>query len=289
MTKVLVIGAGKIGNAIGRTVQKGAIEVDWWDIDQRKISGTKTLEERVLEAEVIFLCIHSWVVRETLIRIAPHILPHTIIISVAKGFEEKTRKTVDQIVPEVLPTHAFAFFGGPMVAPEIEVGNYAFGAIASDSRETYDRIATLFSETKVLLTYVQDIHGTVLAGVFKNIYAIGLGMLDEQGMGTNARGWYATKALEEMGREIEALGGKKETAYTLAGLGDFVATGMSEHSRHRSEGRSIAKGNKPISCEGVISTPIVVGLLGDLSAFPLLQTINHILQGKRELLSQIVQ
>lgn len=289
MTKVLVIGAGKIGSAIGRTIQKGGIEVDWWDIDQSKILGIETLEERASKAEVIFLCIHSWVVRETLIRIASHIVPHALIISVAKGFEEKTKKTVDQIVPEVLPNHAFAFFGGPMVAPEIEVGNYAFGAIASDSSETYTRIARLFAETRILLTYVSDVHGTVLAGVFKNIYAIGLGMLDEQGMGTNARGWYATKALEEMGRGIQALGGKKETAYTLAGLGDFVATGMSDHSRHRAEGRSIAQGNKPAPCEGVISTPTVVELLGDMNSFPLLQTIHRILQGKHELLSQIVR
>ncbi len=289
MKKVLVIGAGKIGSAIGQTIQHVGHEVNWWDIDQSKITGTKTLEERIVDAEVVFLCIHSWVIRETLERVKSYLRSDAIIVSVAKGFEKDTMKTADQVVEDVLPDHAFAFFGGPMVAPEIAGGKYAFGAIASRSPEVYSVIVSLFEGSRVLLNYSDDVHGTVLAGVLKNVYAMGLGMLDEQGMGSNARGWYATKVVEEMGREIEALGGKKETAYTLAGIGDFIATGMSEDSRHRSEGRRIAKGEAPTQCEGVVSTPTVVQLLGDISSYPLLHTIHHILQGKHELLSEIVK
>ncbi len=289
MTKVLVIGAGKIGGAIGKTIQKSGASVDWWDIDQTKISGTQTLEERVVGAEVVFLCIHSWVIRQTLERIKPHLEPHAILVSVAKGFEEKTMKTADQIVADVVPDHLFAFFGGPMVSAEIDAGKYAFGAIASESIETYRTIVSLFEGSKILLQHINDVYGTVLAGVLKNVYAMGLGMLDEQGMGSNARGWYATKAIEEMGKEIVALGGKNETAYTLAGMGDFIATGMSEDSRHRGEGRRIARGETPMQCEGVVSTPTVVKLLGDISSYPLLHTIHHILQGKHELLSEIVK
>lgn len=289
MKKILVIGAGKIGNAIGKTIEKSGASVDWWDIDQTKISGSKTLEERVVGAEVIFLCIHSWVIRQTLERIKSRIEPRAILVSVAKGFEEHSMKTADQIVEDVVPEHAFAFFGGPMVSAEIDAGKYAFGAIAAASSETFVVISSLFKESRVLLSYINDVRGTVLAGVLKNVYAMGLGMLDEQEMGSNARGWYATKVVEEMGREIEALGGKKETAYTLAGIGDFVATGMSEDSRHRGEGRRIARGETPTQCEGVVSTPTVVQLLGDVSSYPLLHTIHHILQGKHEFLSQIVQ
>lgn len=287
--KTLVIGAGKIGSAIGNAILKSGNEVVWWDIDPTKFSGTETLEERVKQAEIVFLCVHSWVIRETLVRIQPHLKEDVILVSVAKGFEEKTMKTAEQIVEEVLPYHAFAFFGGPVVATEVEEGRYAFGAVATKSIETFTAISSLFAGSRVLLNHITDVRGTVLAGVLKNIYAMGLGMLDEQGMGTNARGWYVTKAIEEMGRAIDMLGGRSKTVYTLAGIGDFVATGMSDHSRHRSEGRSIAKGNKPTPCEGVVSTPTIVELLGDISSFPLLQTIHHILQGKHELLSQIVQ
>lgn len=289
MNKVLVIGGGKIGSAIGKIVQGGGNDVVWWDIDPTKCTGEGTLEEQVSTAEVVFLCIHSWVIRETLERIKSHLKPDTVIISVAKGFEKNTMKTADQIVQDVVPLQLFAFFGGPMVAPEIDAGKYAFGAVASATSETYTRIVAMFQGSRILLNYSDDVHGTVLAGVLKNVYAMGLGMLDEQGMGSNARGWYATKVLEEMGREIEALGGKKETAYTLAGMGDFIATGMSEDSRHRGEGRRIAAGAKPSECEGVVSTPIVVELLGDVSSYPLLHTIHHILQGKHELLSEIVK
>lgn len=289
MTKILIIGAGKIGNAIGNAILKSGNEVVWWDIDPSKFSGSETLEERVVRAEVIFLCVHSWVIRETLVRIKPHLEEDAILVSVAKGFEEKTMKTADQIVEDEVPYHSFAFFGGPVVATEVDEGRYAFGVVATKSIEIFTKISSLFVGSKVLLNHITDVRGTVLAGVLKNVYAMGLGMLDEQGMGTNARGWYVTKAIEEMGREIEILGGRSKTVYTLAGIGDFVATGMSEHSRHRSEGRSIAQGNKPGTCEGVVSTPTVVELLGDISSFPLLHTIHHILQGKHELLSQIVQ
>ncbi len=287
--KVLIIGAGKIGSAIGNAMLKSGNEVMWWDIDPSKYSGTETLEERTAHADIVFLCVHSWVIRETLNRIESYLKKGMIVVSVAKGFEEKTMKTAEQIVEEVVPHHPFVFFGGPVVATEVEEGRYAFGVVATKTVETYTTVSSLFVGSKVLLNHVTDVRGTVLAGVLKNIYAMGFGMLDEQGMGTNARGWYVTKAIEEMSREIEILGGRSKTAYTLAGIGDFVATGMSDHSRHRSEGRSIAQGNTPSPCEGVISTPTVVELLGDISSFPLLKTIYHILQGKHELLSQIVQ
>ncbi len=284
-----MIGAGKIGSAIGHIIQKSGAEVVWWDIDPTKLSHTRSLEELAEEANVIFLCIHSWVVRETLSRISPYLKNDTIIVSVSKGFEESTKKTVDQVVLDVLPTHQFAFFGGPMVAPEVHAGKYGFGAIAAATKDTFDQIVTLFVGSTVLLTYIPDVHGTVLAGVLKNVYAMGLGMLDEQGMGSNARGWYATAIIQEMGREIAALGGRSETAYTLAGLGDFIATGMSEDSRHRGEGRRIASGEEPAQCEGVVSTPIVVVLLNGSTEYPILSKIHGILQGKRELLSQLVQ
>lgn len=288
MKHVLVIGGGKIGSAIGETIRNVGHSVEWWDRDPSRCTGMGSLEERVAVADIIFLCIHSWVIRETLERIRHVLRVETPVVVVAKGFEQGTGKTVDHVFSEVLPDHMFAFFGGPMVAPEIAQGKYAFGAIATSHDHVYQTMMSLVAGSRVRLQRIDDVRGAVLAGVLKNVYAIGLGMLDELGMGSNARGWYATKVVEEMGRIIEVCGGVRETAYSIAGMGDFIATGMSEDSRHRNEGRNIAKGEKPLVCEGVISAPVVVSLLGETDSFPLVYTIAQVVEGRLDSIVDIL-
>jgi len=64
----------------------------------------------------------------------------------------------------------------------------------------------------------------------KNIYALLLGMADGLGTTDNRKGYLTAKATNEMADIIEILGAKKETAFSVAGLGDLVATGFSECS-----------------------------------------------------------
>ena len=63
------------------------------------------------------------------------------------------------------------------------------------------------------------------------------------GMGDNAFAALITRGLAEMKNLGIKMGANAETFYGLEGLGDLVATCLSEHSRNRSAGILIGKGN----------------------------------------------
>jgi glycerol-3-phosphate dehydrogenase (NAD(P)+) len=88
---------------------------------------------------------------------------------------------------------------------------------------------------------MSDMRGVALAGVLKNIYAIGLGIADGLQWGDNKKSRLVTQAIEEMAIIMQALGGKKESAFGGAGLGDLVATGYSPYSRNRRVGYELVK------------------------------------------------
>ena len=84
-----------------------------------------------------------------------------------------------------------------------------------------------------------DVVGLELCATLKNVYAIALGICDGLGFGTNTKAFLATLALKEMAAIGGALGGRDDTVFGLAGLGDLLTTGFSPHSRNRTLGEKL--------------------------------------------------
>jgi glycerol-3-phosphate dehydrogenase (NAD(P)+) len=85
--------------------------------------------------------------------------------------------------------------------------------------------------------------GVELGGILKNIYAIGLGLFDgKQIPSINFRAVYLTIAMEEIARMGVAMGAEIETFLYLSGMGDLLATSLSEHSHNRHMGVLLAQG-----------------------------------------------
>ena len=87
-----------------------------------------------------------------------------------------------------------------------------------------------------------------------------------------------------MARICSALGGRGETVIGLAGLGDLLTTGYSQHSRNRTLGEKLGAG---ADWKGFVSEKTVEGVVacgairtltsGSSLALPLLDTIDAIL------------
>ena len=58
----------------------------------------------------------------------------------------------------------------------------------------------------------------------------------------NTKAALMTEALHEMSTLIVAMGGKKDTAYQLAGVGDLIGTAFCETSRNRLFGHYLGEG-----------------------------------------------
>ncbi|TSC81675.1 MAG: glycerol-3-phosphate dehydrogenase (NAD(P)+) [Parcubacteria group bacterium Gr01-1014_20] len=284
MLKITIVGAGAIGQTIGKILVSPSHKVEFWD--KKPAKNQKALEKTVPKSDFIFFCFPSSGIAETAKLIGPYLTKKTIIISLAKGISQNHLKTVDEILEKNLPKNQpFALLAGPFLAEEIKNGLPAFGVVASKKRLVFQKMKKLFAKTSIRLEYSSDVRGVALSASLKNVYALLLGIIDGLGLGLNTKGFLTAKAAEEMEEIVKILGGHHETAMSTAGLGDFITTGFSPHSRNRGVGETIGKTGKPTGkSEGFRSASIFVKILGKRSKkFPLLLKLAKINSSAKKL------
>jgi len=100
----------------------------------------------------------------------------------------------------------------------------------------------------------------------------------------NTKAFLGTLAIDEMARICTSLGGRRETVYGLAGLGDLLTTGWSEHSRNRTLGEKLGANTdwkrflQEKTVEGVIACGAIQELTRDSGiSLLLLDTIHGVL------------
>ena len=279
----LVIGAGRIGTAIGNLLAKKKIAVDFFDADPSKVPGQKPLSETVPQSNLIFLCIPSWVIREAVRDITPHLRDDTIIVLLTKGIERGTKKTVNVLLDDLLPRHKHVLISGPMLAEELLQNMSTVGVCASLNAGAAQKLKEIFSGTNLTLEHSSDVTSIALAGVLKNIYALGLGITSALNLGSNFKGWYVQQAIREMADIIGLCGGDREAAYSCAGLGDLIATGFSPHSRNRGTGERLINGEEGLQSEGTVSLESVIDLVGKKAdQLPILRALGDIVLQKAD-------
>jgi glycerol-3-phosphate dehydrogenase (NAD(P)+) len=87
-----------------------------------------------------------------------------------------------------------------------------------------------------------DIMGVEVGGAVKNVIAIGSGIADGMGFGSNTRVALITRGLAEMTRLGLKLGALRDTFMGLACLGDLVLTCTDDQSRNRRLGLALGRG-----------------------------------------------
>ena len=150
------------------------------------------------------------------------------------------------------------------------------------------RVQRILQNEHLKVATTTDLCGLELCAALKNVYAIALGVSDGLGHGTNTKAFIVSVALDEMGVICSALGGKRETVYGLAGLGDLITTGYSEHSRNRRLGEMLGTGGdwrhflRTNTVEGVAACRAVTELIeGKGLRVHLLATIREVLFAER--------
>ena len=282
--KIVILGAGRIGKAIGRTLEiNPGHQVEYWDANPIMVPDQKSLEQIIPMADFIFFCIPSQTINGACLSISSLIKKQAVLGAFTKGIELKTLKTIDQMLCESLPDNPFAFFGGPMLAEEIE-NNLGGVAVVATDRKTFKKIKRLFSTTLIKLEYAKDIKAIAVASVLKNIYALSLGIADGLGWGTNIKGWLTAKAIKEMMMIAKILKINPKVILGSAGIGDFIATAFSPYSRNRASGEMIVKNGKcDTPGEGIISLPPLLDLLkNDTKKMPLLRTLTEVIINKKD-------
>ena len=262
--KVIIIGAGEIGRAMRVILSKNKnFILEQWSRKSGSSRGQKPIGDAVAGADFVLLCIPSWAMREVAASIKNYLKKGSIVITFAKGLEQKTKKTMDVVLKEELSRgQAYALIGGPMIAEEITAGKLGMGFAAVSEKKAFGKVRGLFEKSNIRIGYCADMRAVAFCGVLKNIYAIGMGIADALNLGENFKGWLAQQAVYEMSEILKILGSKKEMVFLAGGFADLMATGYSKNSRNRQTGDDLAKtGACCLESEGYISFSGVAALL----------------------------
>jgi len=236
------------------------------------IAITGDLDEALDEAEAVFLAVPSFAVREVAARAARAVPPGSPVISLAKGLERGSRKRLSRVLSEVLPGNPVFVLSGPSHAEEVARDHPTAVVLAGHDEDIGRWLQRTLISPRFRVYLSADVTGVEYCGALKNVLALGTGIADGLGYGDNTRAALIARGLAEMARVVTALGGRVETVYGLAGLGDLVATATSPHSRNRAVGQRIGRGEglkeilagMRMVAEGVYATEVFHDLVREL-------------------------
>ncbi len=217
------------------------------------ISGLKN-------SDIIFLAIPSVGMMDYLESIRDHIPDNAIMVNLAKGFGNE-HKTIIRCIREKFRNPACTL-KGPSFAKEII--NHVPTAFTLGALKKQDAgiISSVFEGTSIYLDHSDDLEGIEILSILKNIYAIGMGIVDAHFNSPNIRFLFLTKAFNEMRKVLIQFGGKEETIFKYCGYGDFTLTALNDLSRNRTLGLLIGKGffTKNVSHDLVLEGQVAVNV-----------------------------
>ena len=263
LNKVAVLGGGSFGTVLANLAASNGYNVSLWvrDSDQalrinsegantsyhpelklsENIVASDNLNEVLENAEIIFIATPSIVFENIVDRISKFIDPDSLVISCTKGILDDPYRSLSEIISSKL-SNKIGVLSGPNLAKEIAEHKLAGTVIASSDEDLLIAVKSILSSKHFKIYSSKDMQGVELAGALKNIYAVICGMAESLEVGENAIGLILTRSMAEMSRFAVAKGANPITFLGLSGMGDLVATCMSNLSRNYQLGFNIGSG-----------------------------------------------
>lgn len=213
------------------------------------------------------------------------------VLSVSKGFVKDTGETVCSRLRCIIPRAYTVALMGPLFANEIAARVPCVALLAGADKGTRTAFIKVLQNNVFRVQESDDVLGAEACGALKNIYAVFMGILAGLSYGWNTKSAFITMAIQEMAEVVGHLGGKRETVYGLAGLGDLVTTCFGEQSRNRRFGQALCK-EKSIDkalqsvgqvVEGVETLEVIDRVLkGYSGSLPLLELIKRLVRSNAD-------
>ena len=261
--KVAVLGGGSFGTVLANLAASNGYKVSLWVRDSEQalrinsegantsyhpelklsenILASENLNEVVKDAAVVFIATPSIVFEQIVNRLSQSMEDDAYLISCTKGILDNPFRLLSEVILSKMK-NSVGVLSGPNLAKEIAENKVAGTVIASDNEELLDVVKSILSSKTFKIFSSNDIKGVELAGSLKNIYAIICGMAESLNVGENAIGLILTRSMAEMSRFSVAKGANPVTFLGLSGMGDLVATCMSNLSRNYQLGLNLGKG-----------------------------------------------
>ncbi len=321
MRRVGIIGAGNMGTALAHLLANNGADVVLWDHFSEVVEeinavhtnsrylphitlppSVRAVRDRaacVRDADLIVLAVPSPFVRAAMNGLAPHFRRKAFVLNTVKGIDPESHRPIFESIQNEIPDHHHCLLAGPAIANEFSRGGTTAVVIASGNPDAAEEAASHLESETFRVATTDDVTGAALGGLLKNCYALLFGYLDAAvNVGRNFEAALLTAATREMADLGEALGGRRDTFFGLAGIGDLAATAFSRDSHNRKCGRLLGTGmtlaevRKAMSVlpEGVRTvTPVVAWAKEHRVPLPIGTFAKKIIAGGKVEISHLIQ
>lgn len=265
--KVAILGMGAYGIALSKIFYKNENDVSIWtkfrdELDSVKLKrensavlpGVKIPKEIELtcdmtkcinKADIIVVAIPMNALREVLKELNEVVQKEQVICMVTKGIESQTGKFVFDIASEELENKNICMLSGPSIANEIASSSVVGMSVASLSNYSNLTLKVCLENNEFIISTTDDVVGVQVASSIKNVFAILCGYMNGRKFPDSLKAAVLSKLIADMRSLIVYFGGKEETLFSYAGLGDMLLTCMSNKSRNYTFGTLIGEGATP--------------------------------------------
>ncbi|EEC81760.1 hypothetical protein OsI_25428 [Oryza sativa Indica Group] len=280
--KVVVLGGGSFGTAMAVQVaaKKADLEVSMLLRDDlvcrsinhshinckylrdhrlpENITATTSASDALAGADFCFHAVPVQFSSSFLEGISTHVDPKLPFISLSKGLELNTLRTMSQIIPQALgnPRQPFIVLSGPSFAIElmnklptgrnlIVIKLYmAAMVVASKDKKLAAAVQQLLASPNLRISTSNDVTGVEIAGALKNVLAIAAGIVEGMHLGNNCMAALVAQGCSEIRWLATKMGAKPTTLSGLSGSGDIMLTCFVNLSRNRNVGLRLGSGEK---------------------------------------------
>lgn len=265
--KIAVIGGGSWATALVKILCNNLNSVNWWmrsegavahilkyrhnpnylqsvEFDLNKINVSTDLQEIIRPADIVIIATPSAFLVSIFENFPVEIMQNKVVFSAVKGIVPEYNAIPARFIHKTFgtPYHKIGIISGPCHAEEVALERLSYLTIASQNDDHADEMADLLSCRYIKTTVSDDLFGTELSAVLKNVYAVASGICSGLGYGDNFQAVLISNAIQEIENFIDEVSPIHRDVKSSAYLGDLLVTAYSKFSRNRTFGFMIGKG-----------------------------------------------
>lgn len=264
---IAVLGGGSWATAIVKMLTKNLEQVNWWmrddeciahiqkfhhnpkyiqsiEFNPNKLNLSSDLQATIDNSDIVIVAVPSAFLAKAFDDVEIKGIENKIIISAVKGVVPE----YNQIPAEYfhinfkVPYDKIGMIAGPCHAEEVAMERLSYLTIACQNQDIAQYVADSLSCRYINTTTSDDLFGTELSAILKNVYAVASGICNGIGYGDNFQAVLIAAALRETKEFIDEVHTIHRDVNSSAYLGDLLVTAYSQFSRNRNFGSMVGRG-----------------------------------------------
>lgn len=266
-TRYGVIGSGSWATALTKLLSINSDKVNWWvrnedsldqikkyrhnpkylqsvEFDLSRVHPDSDLTKVIESSDVLIMAIPSAFVYNTFDGFSAKGLSDKVVFSAIKGIVPEYHSIPARFFHKEfgVPYERIGIICGPCHAEEIALERLSYLTLACQDEGIAGDMAKALECRFVKTSTSDDLFGTEISAVMKNIMAIAAGICHGLGYGDNFQAILVSNALHEIERFVDQVNPIHRDVSSSAYLGDLLVTAYSKFSRNRTFGMMIGKG-----------------------------------------------